>query len=812
MVSQRTESPSPQGGRATAGIRRAQNTLLLLLSCTSILVLSCWFGGYNCAGKAETAAVVQTASPVAAAPAAVSAPVDVVTAVCDLIACGRFHEAAERVARVEPSDGVRVREVKGIIARYEQISQHRRQAKETAFQKQRDELAKLRSVVDLEKLPQMAKTGSYADLEEYSSAGDPNEPNDVTDVLAVMTRAVEFADSTQKVALLSDPFVTRVLQKAVDHSATLETRGRWLDAYTSYFYWLAAIDPNNKGYSTHAEELLDRAGIAASFQDSPCETCNERYEGVEKYMFQRAMDALSLHYVNDIDYGQMATRAVKRCRLLAEVLSVAFAEGSELGKGSAFKAPEPEKVSAWSVALAALQDEIDASVKAAKEPVRAEQTGARETTKPPVPKFSKDEFLAMLDKVMALNEATVQLPARPLIAHFVEAALGALDPYTVIVWPRQVQDFEKLMTNEFTGIGIEISKPEGMLTVASLLPDTPAYRAGLDAGDVIESVDSIPTKDMSLTCAVKKITGPKGTKVTLTVRRRGTEAAESVTITRDRIIVPTIRGWQRTAAGSWRYMLDEQEKVGYVRITSFSGDTADDLEGVLTELESAGLKGLILDLRFNTGGLLDSAVSVVDKFVDNGLIVRTQPKPNAIPAFEHARRRGTHPDYPLVILINSGSASASEIVAGALGDSKHERAILVGTRTHGKGSVQGITHYPGGGAELKYTMAYYHLPSGQRVKSREDVEKEGTKDWGVGPDVEVELTSEELKTMIDVQRDNDVLVQANREEGKAGVNKRGLDEALKADPQLAVGLLVVKARLMSTGNTGNVGTGVLAAN
>jgi carboxyl-terminal processing protease len=188
---------------------------------------------------------------------------------------------------------------------------------------------------------------------------------------------------------------------------------------------------------------------------------------------------------------------------------------------------------------------------------------------------------------------------------------------------------------------------------------------------------------------------------------------------------------------------------------------------------------------------------VVDKFISEGLIVRTQPKANMIPAFEHAHRRGTHPDYPIVVLINAGSASASEIVAGALADPKYRRAILVGTRTHGKGSVQGITHYPGGGAELKYTMAYYHLPSGQRVMSREACEKEGNENWGVGPDVEVELTSEELKEMIDVQRDNDVLVQANREENSAAVKKRVMEETLKSDPQLAVGMLVVRAKLLN---------------
>ena len=453
-------------------------------------------------------------------------------------------------------------------------------------------------------------------------------------------------------------------------------------------------------------------------------------------------------------------------------------------------------MTAWSVALAGLQDEIQALLKGANESSSQPQAAGQGESKPPVRSFGRDEFLKVLDNVLALNEATVRLPVQPLVAHFVEASLGALDPYTVIVWPRQVQDFEKLMTNEFTGIGIEISKPKGMLTVSSLLPDTPAYRSGLDAGDVIECVDGIPTKDMSLMCAVKKITGPKGSAVTLAIRRGGKEA-QTMTLTRDRIIVPTVRGWQRTASGCWLYMLDEKEKIGYVRITSFSGETAADLETTLDQLETEGMRGLIMDLRFNTGGLLDSAVNIVDKFVEEGLIVRTQPKANMIPAFEHAHRRGTHPNYPLVILTNAGSASASEIVAGALGDPKHERAILVGTRTHGKGSVQGITHYPGGGAELKYTMAYYHLPSGQRVKSREDVQKEGTKDWGVGPDVEVELTSEELKQMIDVQRDNDVLVQANRDGSRTTVNKRVLEDTLKADPQLAVGVLVVKAKLVN---------------
>ena len=163
---------------------------------------------------------------------------------------------------------------------------------------------------------------------------------------------------------------------------------------------------------------------------------------------------------------------------------------------------------------------------------------------------------------------------------------------------------------------------------------------------------------------------------------------------------------------------------------------------------------------------------------------------------QEANKKNTHPNFPLVILINRYSASASEIVAGVLADKAHNRAILVGERTHGKGSVQTITHYPRGGAQLKYTMAYYHLPSGQRVESRDAMKKQGRKDWGIEPNIKVELRSDELKKMIDVQRDNDVLVRANHNNGAVPLKRHTVEETLAADPQLAVGILVIKSKLI----------------
>jgi carboxyl-terminal processing protease len=304
---------------------------------------------------------------------------------------------------------------------------------------------------------------------------------------------------------------------------------------------------------------------------------------------------------------------------------------------------------------------------------------------------------------------------------------------------------------------------------------------------------------MSLTCAVRRITGPAGTKVELTVRSPGDDKARKMVITRDKIVVPTIRGWKRTKKGQWLSMLDEANKIGYIRLTSFSEKTTEDLERDLDELETNGLKGLILDLRSNTGGLLTSAIDVTDKFISKGLIVSTRPR-YGMWTYASAKAKNTHPDYPLVLLINSVSASASEIVAGSLQDPMHKRAILVGERTHGKGSVQGITSYPEGGAQLKYTMAYYHLPSGKRVESQESVKKEGRNDWGVAPDVEVKLTIKELRKLLKTQRGNDVLVREDHQEQDDDVTKHTIKDTLVADPQLAIGLLVIKSQLIQANN------------
>jgi len=702
----------------------------------------------------------------------VSAESGVIEQACNLICEGKFEAADKLIKQTGKNDPAQLDtttpRLLEVVDQYMSISQDRQSAQEAAYKE------------------------ALAELKKFQAQADTNDVNDanfadyIASIFSVIAKTGEFADEAQKKQLLSDSFVKEVMQKAIDKAAQFEVEGKWLEAYTNCYGWLVAIDPNNEGYSDYAQQLLDKATIAIAFENSPCETSEERFQGVREELFIRAINFLNSNYVSIINYNETAEKAVERCKLLAEVISTSSrlnedSPNNVKGSLSAIKGNfEPEKLAAWSSALSALLDEAKSA------------SGG-------LARLDKKKFLEIFEKVLELNESTVNMPRAVLIAQFVEAALSTLDPYTVIVWPRQVKDFEQMMTSEFTGIGIEISKPKGLLTVSSLLLDTPAFNSNLDAGDIIEEVEGVPTKDMSLFCAAKKIKGPAGTKVKLKVRRpsedkKVEDKVFDVVITRDTITVPTVRGWQRTHEGKWLYMIDEKNKIGVVRLTSFAADTASGLEKVLLDLESEGLRGLILDLRFNTGGLLDSAVDVVDKFIEEGVIVKRQSSFG--PIYETAHKRRTHPNYPLVILINSNSASASEIVAGALADVRYKRAILVGTRTHGKGSVQGITGILGGGAQLKYTMAYYHLPSGQRVESQEAMEKLGRKDWGVAPHVEVQLRSDELKKMIEVQRDNDVLVKANHEGNDDEFKKRTIEETLAADPQLAVGLLIVQSKLI----------------
>jgi carboxyl-terminal processing protease len=321
--------------------------------------------------------------------------------------------------------------------------------------------------------------------------------------------------------------------------------------------------------------------------------------------------------------------------------------------------------------------------------------------------------LALLSNVLHLVETHYvnEVDDRTLIEGALKGMLDVLDPHTTYLSPDFYREVQLDTKGEFEGLGIEITKGEDdFVTVVSPIDGTPAMRAGIRARDKIVAVcpeltdeSCLSTKDMSLLEAVKHMRGKRGTRIRIEVLRPGATAPKSFVIVREAIKVPSV---------TWR-LLDEH--VSYVRISQFQERTAEDLKGALdaTARESAGLEGLVLDLRDNPGGLLDQAVKIADLFLTEGLIVFSEGRSGANRMEWRASEEGSEPTYPVVVLVNGGSASASEIVAGALQD--HKRALVLGSETFGKGSVQTIIPLEDGSG-LRLTTALYYLPSGRSIQ------------------------------------------------------------------------------------------------
>ncbi|RJX28118.1 MAG: S41 family peptidase [Desulfarculus sp.] len=303
--------------------------------------------------------------------------------------------------------------------------------------------------------------------------------------------------------------------------------------------------------------------------------------------------------------------------------------------------------------------------------------------------------------------------ADELLVQAVKGMVSSLDPHSAYLTPQEYKELQIETKGQFSGVGIVITMRDGILTVVSPIEGTPAYKAGVEAADRIIKINGKLTKGMTLMDAVKAIRGPKGSKVTLTILREGLGKLKDIDIMRDVIPLKSVR-YYRLEPG-----------YGLVRVTNFQEDTTEDLIKALKELQSQKppLKGLILDLRTNPGGLLTEAVNVADLFLKEGVIVSTKGREPEQEMTFKATRRTVAGDYPLIVLVNQGSASASEIVAGALQD--HKRAVLLGMPTFGKGSVQTILPLEDLGA-LKLTTARYYTPSGKAIQAK-----------GIKPDVEV---------------------------------------------------------------------------
>jgi carboxyl-terminal processing protease len=335
------------------------------------------------------------------------------------------------------------------------------------------------------------------------------------------------------------------------------------------------------------------------------------------------------------------------------------------------------------------------------------------TASSPLPLEDLRAFTEVFGKVKTDYVETVD--DKDLLENAIKGMLAGLDPHSSYLNREEFKEMRIGTDGKFGGLGIEVSMENGFVKVIAPIDDTPAQRAGIKAGDIIVRLDDTPVKGMTLNDAVKIMRGEPGTDILLTVVREGEEAPLKITITRDIIRIKSVRG--RTLEPGY----------GYIRISQFQSGTGTSMRKQLSELkkENGGdLKGLVLDLRNNPGGVLNASVSVADAFVKKGKIVYTEGRVKDSLLTFNASPNDLLKDAPIVVLVNGGSASASEIVAGALQD--HHRAIIMGTKTFGKGSVQTIMPM-NNGAALKITTARYFTPSGRSIQAE-----------GIEPDIKVE--------------------------------------------------------------------------
>lgn len=632
----------------------------------------------------------------------------------------------------------------------------------------------------------------------------------------VAARAYGLADD--KAAFANEPWVKSLIQNTTVLANQYEASHQWIKALRVYSD-LASVEPSNSVWKEHlkaatrhvrllamytpeefhalreaeskerdAVDLLLKPATQPTTQATTQTTTKptddeadadiltdwtETLRGVRADMLWDALVDVREQYFRDVDYKTLLMGGIKGLR------AVVTTEGLE--KSFAGLKDESRKA-----AFLATLDELDK---------QAQQADA-----------GNEQFVlrSALAKLNSVNTSTVNLPEEVMVSEFADGAFGELDPFSSMIWPSDLADFTKQTQGEFSGVGIQIQTDEdGNLKVATPLEDSPAYNAGIKAGDIITHIDGRKTKGISLTQAVKLITGPENTRVMLTIKSPDGQVHD-FTIRRQTIKVASIKGWRHQPGGGWSYFVDPDQKIAYVRITNFTKTTGEDFGRAVDEMRAQGARGIIMDLRYNPGGLMIAATEVCDKLLGDGVIVSTRADretPNP-PSITTAKKDDDDCDLPMVVLVNQYSASASEIVSGALKDRK--RALIVGERTFGKGSVQMLFPLSTRMALVKLTTSHYYLPSGRCIHREEN-----STDWGVNPDLTIEMTPDQMRAAIDARQELDVLREAHSttsegehsklhdkapatQDAAAGVDK---SDPLSCDPQLSAALLLLRLQL-----------------
>jgi len=380
-----------------------------------------------------------------------------------------------------------------------------------------------------------------------------------------------------------------------------------------------------------------------------------------------------------------------------------------------------------------------------------------------------------------------------LVEGAIRGMMRQLDPYSGYIAPHELAAFERRSRGGYVGVGIMIGMVDDRPAVIAPIEGSPAAHAGIYPGDTILSIDGTDVTSHSVFDIEEMLVGQPHTTVRMRVLHDGESEPHAVVLKREVVQVMSVRGFGRTESGETEYIVDATRRIAYIRVSDFHDATSREFDQALASLQARRAAAVVLDLRFNPGGIMQEAISMVDRFVADGLILATVTRRQAVAEYR-ATANNTLADLPVVVLVNGASASSAEIVSGAL--QARGRAVVVGTRTFGKGSVQHLIHLTNQNAAVKLTTAYYRLPDGRFI--HRTAGNTGTRDWGVIPDVIVPLTDDQEHAIRDARRELDLAFLSD----EPGTGEAGADAATRAesssepqrlpiDPQLAKALEII---------------------
>ncbi len=596
-----------------------------------------------------------------------------------------------------------------------------------------------------------------------------------------ITATVEGVPLPSQSTVLEDPRIRRLIDAASAEARAAEDRGDWLASQDLYFR-LNELLTDTRDFQKDLERVSRRLGLIRFYLPERLR------ELTNKRLIEIGQDPRPAYEGDDEDDWRDMVEGVE---LDMVVEAAAASRATHIDSATTW-------TSLFSGGLASLETFVTTSDLAQVFPGLADEAARRRFIEAiaaqraawnnPAQPADQRRFAESLRRLSAENRATINLPDEVFTHEFGEGVIATLDPFSDLIWPYEYAMFARQLDGNYTGVGIQITLDEAFqLTVVTPLEDSPALRAGIRADDLITAVNGRSTAGISINQAVDQITGPEGTDVTLTIQRGDEPEPREFTLRRSTIKIDSVKGWKHRPDRSWQYLIDDYSRVAYIRLTGYLPETAADFDDALEDLKAEGARALILDLRFNPGGQLGPAVDICRRFVEQGVIVSTVG-PDGRPDSMMARRQYAEGmrDFPVAVLINNGSASASEIVAGCLQD--HNRALIVGTRSYGKGSVQKVRPVAGGQALLRITTEHYALPDG-RIIHRED----DSVVWGIDPDITVRMTPEEVAAAFRLRQNADIILD------QPGDREQAEEDAQSGDLQLETALILLRTRLLGEG-------------